>query len=284
MLSSAESSGVSAAEQGPTARILYGPVQLSASFGLEFLGVDVRLHTLVDGRGRVVDPCQTTRSEVRCRTQRVGKGGFFAGNTGNGKGVMCAANVFRALLPVGRLVAIGQVVTGQTLVFHATSAVENRQEEPWECAHVDLVGCQTRRRADGIVVSEFYVGQMQVPIDLFLVDDNSQHLGHDMVHPLNAPVTVRMIVACSNVLHTQQPIYSLCKFGAELQSIVREYGARAPAQGVSLVHQDISCTLHGELSGSDGNMSARRLKRSVKQQDVGVASWCDRKGAEVGQH
>ena len=197
---------------------------------------------------------------------------------------MCAANVFRALLPVGRLVARGQVVTGQTLVFHATSAVENRQEEPWECAHVDLVERQTRRRADGIVVSEFYVGQMQVPIVLSLVDDHGQHWGHDIVHPLHAPVTVRMIVACSNIVHTQQLIYSLRKFGAELQSVVREYGARAPAQGVSLVHQEICCTLRGELSGSDGNMSARRLKRSVKHQDVGVASWCDRKGGEVGQH
>ena len=62
LLPSGEPSGVSAAEQGPTARILYGPVQLSASlalstlaylvrarpvkreFGLEYLGVGVRLH------------------------------------------------------------------------------------------------------------------------------------------------------------------------------------------------------------------------------------------------
>ena len=79
----------------------------------------------------------------------------------------CArTTVVRALLPVGGQVAIGQVITGQTLVFHDTSAVENRQREPWESAHVDLVGRQTRRRADGVVVSEFYVGQMQVPIVL----------------------------------------------------------------------------------------------------------------------
>ena len=54
---------------------------------------------------------------------------------------------------------------------------------------MDLVGCQTRRRANGIVVSEFYEGQMQVPIVLSLVDDHSQHLGHSVVYPLNAPVT-----------------------------------------------------------------------------------------------
>ena len=43
-------------------------------------------------------------------------------------------------------------------------AVENHQGEPWGSAHVDLVGRQTRRRADRVVVSELYVGQMQVPI------------------------------------------------------------------------------------------------------------------------
>ena len=90
---------------------------------------------------------------------------------------MCADNVVRALLPVGGQVAIGQVVTGQTLVSHDTSAVENRQREPWESAHVDVVGRQTRRRADGIVVSEFYVGQMQVPNVLSLVDDHLPAFG-----------------------------------------------------------------------------------------------------------
>ena len=58
-----------------------------------------------------------------------------------------------------------------------TSAVKNRQGEPWESPHVDLVGGQTRRRANRIVVSEFHVRQMQVPIVLSLVDKKSQHLG-----------------------------------------------------------------------------------------------------------
>ena len=73
--------------------------------------------------------------------------------------MVCADNVVCELLPVGGQVAIGQVVTGQTLMFHDTSAVENRQGETWESAHVDLVGRQTRRPADGIVVGEFYVGR-----------------------------------------------------------------------------------------------------------------------------
>ena len=74
---------------------------------------------------------------------------------------------------------------------------------------MDLVGRQARRCADGIVVSEFDVRQMQVPIVLSLVDDHSQHLDHSVVHPLNAPVTVGMIEACSKLSHAQQLICSL---------------------------------------------------------------------------
>ena len=58
-------------------------------------------------------------------------------------------------------------------------------------------------RADGIVVSEFDMGKMQVPIVLSLVDDHSQHLSYSVAYPLNAPVTVEMIGAGSKLVHTQ---------------------------------------------------------------------------------
>ena len=73
----------------------------------------------------------------------------------------------------------------------------------------------------------------------------------------------------------------MLKLGAELQSVVRGYGARAPRQGDVLVHQDIGCTLRGELSGSDEEHVGPTTEAIREQQDVGVASWCDRKGADV---
>ena len=85
-------------------------------FGLEYVGVDVRLHTLADGGERVVHPCPTTRNEVRCWAQRVGEGGVSAVNMTNGEGMVCENNVVRALLPVSGQVEINQVVAGQTLV------------------------------------------------------------------------------------------------------------------------------------------------------------------------
>ena len=157
------------------------------------------------------------------------------------------------------------MVPGQTIVPYDAGAVEPRQGETWESAHVDLVGPLARRRADRIVVSELDVRQMLVPIVLSLVDDHSQHLGHGLVHQLNAPVTVGMLGACSKLAHVQQLIYSLWKHGAELEAIVREYGARAPLQGNALVHQDIGCTLRRGLSSSDWKNVGPRLKRPLNR-------------------
>ena len=125
---------------GADSQDLAGARPVKRGFGLEHLVVRVRLHTLADGGSRVVHPCPTTHSEVRCWTQRVGEGGVSAVNTRNGEGVVCANNVVRALFSVGGQVAIGQVVSGQTLVPHDAGAVGNRQGETWKSAHVDLVG------------------------------------------------------------------------------------------------------------------------------------------------
>ena len=59
-----------------------------------------------------------------------------------------------------------------------------------------------------LYVNEFDVRQMQIPTVLSFSDDHSQHLGHSVVHPLNASVTVGMIGACSKLAHAQRLIYS----------------------------------------------------------------------------
>ena len=106
---------------------------------------------------------------------------------------MCTNSAICSLLSIGRHIPIGHVVAGQTLLPRNAGPVENCHRETWESAHVDLNGRQARLRADGIGVSEFDVRKMQVSVVLSLVDDHTQHLGHGVVHPLNAPVTVRMI-------------------------------------------------------------------------------------------
>ena len=74
-----------------------------------------------------------------------------------------ANNIVRTLLSVYSQVTIGQVVAGQTLVSRYSGAFENRQGLTWKSTHVNLVGCQTRRRADRIVVGELDVSESQNP-------------------------------------------------------------------------------------------------------------------------
>ena len=149
-------------------------------------------------------------------------------NARNYEGMVFAKNVVRALPPVCSLVAIGQVIAGQTLVSRYSGAFKNHHGETWKPIRVNLIERQTRRRADRIVASEFVVRELQIPVVLSLVDDHSQHFGHSVVHPLNAPVAVRMIGACGKLAHSQKLVYSSRKLGAELQAVVREYGARTP--------------------------------------------------------
>ena len=120
-----------------------------------------------------------------------------------------ANNIVRVLLSVCSQVAIGQVVAGQTLVSRDSGAFENSLGETWKSTHVNFVGRQTRRRADQIVVCKLDVRELQIPVVLSFVDDRGQHLGHSVVHTLNASVAVWMIGAFGNLAHSQQLVYSL---------------------------------------------------------------------------
>ena len=92
---------------------------------------------------------------------------------------------------------------------HDAGAVETRQGGAWEPDHVDPVGRQARLRVDVIVVSELDLRKMRVPIVLSLVDDHCQHLGHSVVHTLNALVTIGTTGGRSLLAHAQQLMYSL---------------------------------------------------------------------------
>ena len=119
---------------------------------------------------------------------------------------------------------------------------------------------------------------MQVPIALSLVDDPSQYLGHNVDYLLNTLVTIAMTGDRSKLAHAQKLMHSWLKLGAQVQAVVREYGARAPPQGNVLVHQDIGCTLRGELSGNKEEHVRSTTEAIGEQQDFSFVSWYDGKG------
>ena len=120
---------------------------------------------------------------------------------GNGEDMVVANNIVRAVLSVCSLVAIGQVVAGNTLASRDSGALENRQKEAWKSTHVYFAGHQTRRRADRIVVCELDMKKLQIPVVLS-IDDHSQHFSHSVVHPHDASLTVWMIGACGKHAHS----------------------------------------------------------------------------------
>ena len=129
-------------------------------------------------------------------------------NVRNGEGMVFANNIVRALLSVCIQVAIGQVVAGQTLVSRYSGAFENRQGEVG-VPPCELRWAPIRCSADLIVVNELDVREPQIPVVLLLVDDHSQHLGHSVVHLLNASSAIGIIGACGQLAHPQQLVYSL---------------------------------------------------------------------------
>ena len=70
----------------------------------------------------------------------------------------------RALLAVGRQVAVGEVIAGQALVTGYPDAFENREKEARKPAHVDLVGGYTGGSADRFVVRKFDVSGLLIPV------------------------------------------------------------------------------------------------------------------------
>ena len=99
-------------------------------------------------------------------------------------------------------------------------AFKNRQREMLKSTHVNFVGRHTRHRADRIVVCELDVRELQIPVVLSLIDDDSYHLSHSVVDPLNACVAVSMIWVCGTLAHSQQLVHMF--------EVMEQTGRRCP--------------------------------------------------------
>ena len=95
----------------------------------------------------------------------------------------------RILLAVSGEVAVFQVVAGEALVASDVVMFEDG-EKAAGAVHMHLIRCQPDGGADGIVVSKFYMWQVDVPVVLPFVDDRRQHLSHGVVNALDANVAL----------------------------------------------------------------------------------------------
>ena len=89
-----------------------------------------------------------------------------------------------------------------------------------------------------------------------------------------------MIGDCSKLAHAQTLIYSLSKLGAELQAVVQDLVRGHPPKRMWWFTRILEY-LRGELSGSNGEHVGPMTEAIGEQQDVRIASWCDREEGKV---
>ena len=109
---------------------------------------------------------------------------------------MFANQRIRTTLTVGGEVTVFQVIAGEVLVTSGVVVFENSEGGGGEGGSYALRLGLTRWRADGIVVSNFHVRQVGVPVVLSFVDDHREHLSHGVSDALDATVAVRMVGVC----------------------------------------------------------------------------------------
>ena len=175
-----------------------------------------------------------------------------------------ANNIAGALLAFRRQVAVCKVVASQALMAGDPRAVENSERESREPAQVNLVGGQASGGADRIVVGELHVCQLRIPIALAFFDYHSQHLGQCVVNALHTTITARMVGAGDDFWNTKMLIYNVRKLGAGREAVVLDDATWTPPKGNVPVIRMLAVPSAVNPAAVTANMSARRLKRSVK--------------------
>ena len=123
-------------------------------------------------------------------------------------------DIVRALLTVGRRVAVSEVVAGQALVAGGPGAFEDRKREVRKPIHVDPDGSSTGGSADRIVVRKFDVWELLIPVILELIDHYYQHLGHHLCFTRSTP---RLPFRCYGLAVISEPQES-CRQHAKAMS------------------------------------------------------------------
>ena len=107
----------------------------------------------------------------------------------NCEGRVLKDDIVRALPAAGPQIAVAEAITGQ-LVAVDSGAFGNREREERKPTHVDLVGNQTGGSADRIVVREFDVRELLIPVSLEHVDHHNQDFWNRMIHTLHPNIAI----------------------------------------------------------------------------------------------
>ena len=119
-----------------------------------------------------MDPYPSASRVFGAAEKSIGESGVASIDPSNGEGVLFAHSFIGALLSVVSQVAIGELVAIEALVGTTVRAIKDGEGEAREASDVEFIGGKVRGGADGVVLSVFDVGKMDVPVVLMFVADH----------------------------------------------------------------------------------------------------------------
>ena len=120
------------------------------------------------GRG-VVNPYPAADGILRAAVEGVGEGSVMAFGSGNSEGVLGTHEVVSSLLALSGEVAVCKLVAFEALMRSTMRAIEDREGEASKAADMDFIGGEARGSTDRVVISEFDMGKVNVPVVLAFV-------------------------------------------------------------------------------------------------------------------
>ena len=165
-------SGVSAADEGPAASILKGPVQFSEKQIFKDFTVSAFPQPLTDSGGGVVDPYPFASRLFGAAEKGIGKSGIAPVYPSNGEGVLFSHKFIGALLAFASEVAIGELIAVEVLMGTTVRSIKDGERKARDASDVSFIGGKARGGANGVVIGVFDVGKVDVPVVLVFVTDH----------------------------------------------------------------------------------------------------------------
>ena len=127
-----------------------------------------------------------------------------------------------------------------------------------------FVGSEACRVTNRVIVGVFDVRMVCIPVFLVLVADHGQHLCHGVVYAFDTPVIARVVGACRDFVYAQEFVDGCRELCAELKSAVGQRVDGHPQRRIKRFTKMLAVPSVVNSAAVTANISARRLKRSVK--------------------
>ena len=127
---------------------------------------------MADSGGGIVDPYPSGSRVYGATEKSIGESEVALIDPSDGEGVLFSHNFVGALLAFASEVAIGELIAVEALMDTTARSIKDGEGKAREASDVDFIGGKARGGANEVVIGEFGVGMMDVPVVLVFVTDH----------------------------------------------------------------------------------------------------------------